>query len=488
MGECEECKKTEGEQRVQRKACNSRTPAVAPPIVHQVLNSPGHALDAHLSAQYRRFYGRNFDAVRIHADNEASASARSVNALAYTVGNHVVFAQGQYAPDSRPGARLLAHEMAHVAQQETAPILRCQPDPNAPTGSNIRPVVDKFIHGQATAQEKKELQQLLMADQLNEAEMDALKQFIGRSIVDAVMQQALPGSVNIAIGGPQRSVHTFFKARLKLHVSGALRAVAAGFEGTLETTAEVWGDNTSKKVNVTITPPEGDTMLAEMVRTKVFSHGELRFELGESALKVLNAASISGEISILITGKKNAKSGGLIISLPDVPDDVELEVGLSQSAEKPELAPATGAPAKPPARAFVTGGVVSDPRQTGAGVTAGLDVPVGTDTKNPLIYLGFGLRAGADTRGGLHAGGAVFSGLNLNPVTLQLAFDAGIARLPRSQTSGGTDPKTAAYFGVEGSVGVRVSKRVEVMALVSIIGEPSGKGAGSAQVGAGFNF
>ena len=264
---------------MQRKACSSRVPAVAPPIVRQVLNSPGDALEPRLCAQYGRVYGRNFDPVRIHSDNEASASARSVNALAYTVGNHVVFAEGQYAPDSRSGERLLAHEMAHVAQQETAPILRCQPDPNAPTASKIRPLVDKFIHGQATEQEKKQLQKLLMADQLNESEMDALKQFIGRTIVDAVMQQALPGSVKIAIGGPQRSVHTFFKARLKLHVSGALKAIGGGFEGTLETAAEVWGDNNSKKVNVRITAPQGDTMLAEMVRTKVFSHGELSSNL-----------------------------------------------------------------------------------------------------------------------------------------------------------------------------------------------------------------
>jgi hypothetical protein len=46
-----------------------------------------------------------------------SESARSINALAYTVGSHVVFDTGQYAPGTRAGQRLLAHELTHVVQQ-----------------------------------------------------------------------------------------------------------------------------------------------------------------------------------------------------------------------------------------------------------------------------------------------------------------------------------------------------------------------------------
>ncbi len=43
-----------------------------------------------------------------------------VDALAYTVGQHVVFATGQYAPEKRLGRALLAHELTHVVQQSTA--------------------------------------------------------------------------------------------------------------------------------------------------------------------------------------------------------------------------------------------------------------------------------------------------------------------------------------------------------------------------------
>jgi hypothetical protein len=62
-------------------------------------------------------FGHDFSKVRIHADSRASESARSVNALAYTVGNDVVFDRGRYTPSSEQGKQLLAHELTHVMQQ-----------------------------------------------------------------------------------------------------------------------------------------------------------------------------------------------------------------------------------------------------------------------------------------------------------------------------------------------------------------------------------
>jgi len=59
----------------------------------------------------------NFGGVRIHDDAQASESARAVQAFAYTVGNHVVFASGRYNLATRDGSHLLAHELAHVVQQ-----------------------------------------------------------------------------------------------------------------------------------------------------------------------------------------------------------------------------------------------------------------------------------------------------------------------------------------------------------------------------------
>lgn len=59
----------------------------------------------------------DFSTVRIHTDGKAAESARAVNALAYTVGNDIVFGAGQYRPESTAGQHLLAHELTHVAQQ-----------------------------------------------------------------------------------------------------------------------------------------------------------------------------------------------------------------------------------------------------------------------------------------------------------------------------------------------------------------------------------
>lgn len=86
-------------------------------MVHDVLNSPGQPLDAATRAFFEPRFGQNFGFVRIHADQAASASANAVNALAYTVGSHIAFAASRYSPTTKPGQRLIAHELSHVLQQ-----------------------------------------------------------------------------------------------------------------------------------------------------------------------------------------------------------------------------------------------------------------------------------------------------------------------------------------------------------------------------------
>ena len=89
----------------------------APPVVHDVLASAGQPLDAATREFFSARFGHDFANVRVHADAESAESARSVSALAYTVGSHVVFGVGQYSPGTRAGQELLAHELTHVVQQ-----------------------------------------------------------------------------------------------------------------------------------------------------------------------------------------------------------------------------------------------------------------------------------------------------------------------------------------------------------------------------------
>jgi hypothetical protein len=102
--------------RVQREG-GAGAPTVAPAIVHDVLATPGHGLDASTRASLEPRFGHDLGHVRVHTDDRAARSARSVDALAYTVGRDIVFGPGQYRPDTRQGQRLVAHELAHVAQQ-----------------------------------------------------------------------------------------------------------------------------------------------------------------------------------------------------------------------------------------------------------------------------------------------------------------------------------------------------------------------------------
>ena len=67
-------------------------------------------------------FGHDFSGVRVHADGKAAASADAVDALAYTVGQNVVFSAGHYSPQSPAGRALLAHELTHTIQQETASV------------------------------------------------------------------------------------------------------------------------------------------------------------------------------------------------------------------------------------------------------------------------------------------------------------------------------------------------------------------------------
>jgi hypothetical protein len=65
-------------------------------------------------------FGFSFDRVRVHTGGRADAAARSLDARAYTLGHDIVFADGQFTPETAAGQRLLAHELAHVVQQDAS--------------------------------------------------------------------------------------------------------------------------------------------------------------------------------------------------------------------------------------------------------------------------------------------------------------------------------------------------------------------------------
>ena len=111
------CAACEEKEKLQREEADQAGSQVAPPIVHEVLNSPGEPLDGRTRAFFEPRFGYDFSRIRIHLDQKANASTNAVNAFAYTAGRHMFFAAGQYLPGTSEGNRLLAHELTHVVQQ-----------------------------------------------------------------------------------------------------------------------------------------------------------------------------------------------------------------------------------------------------------------------------------------------------------------------------------------------------------------------------------
>ena len=168
-GACSSCRTKK--QKLQRRAVNDAASPAAPPIVHDVVRSAGQPIDAATRTSMGSAFARNFShvrvgsagpqavpgtlrvgpadhplerqadhmaaavlrspamqsptpqdgfdfgGVRLHTDGQAAASAAAIGAKAYTIGNHIVFGAGQYRPATAEGRELLAHELAHVVQQ-----------------------------------------------------------------------------------------------------------------------------------------------------------------------------------------------------------------------------------------------------------------------------------------------------------------------------------------------------------------------------------
>jgi hypothetical protein len=124
-GTCEDCqKKQSGEEsaQLQTKRINGGNvgQAQAPASVYGVLRSSGQPLDSATRAFMEPRFGYDFSRVRVHSNAAAQQSARDVNAQAYTLGRNIVFAAGRFVTATHEGKRLIAHELAHVMQQDAA--------------------------------------------------------------------------------------------------------------------------------------------------------------------------------------------------------------------------------------------------------------------------------------------------------------------------------------------------------------------------------
>jgi len=101
---------------------NQTTPVAAirrpPSALPADVSDYGKPLEPDVRALFERRFDHDFGRVRVHADATAAQSARTLGAAAYTVGSDIVFGADMYRPNSHAGQPLLAHELAHVVQQQ----------------------------------------------------------------------------------------------------------------------------------------------------------------------------------------------------------------------------------------------------------------------------------------------------------------------------------------------------------------------------------
>jgi outer membrane protein OmpA-like peptidoglycan-associated protein len=100
--------------------------------------SPGKPLDAKTRAFFEPRFGHDFSRVRVHSGSEAAASARAVDASAFTAGQHIAFDSGKYEPHTRKGQELIAHELTHTLQQSHAAPEIQQPSVSEPSDAAER--------------------------------------------------------------------------------------------------------------------------------------------------------------------------------------------------------------------------------------------------------------------------------------------------------------------------------------------------------------
>jgi Domain of unknown function (DUF4157) len=113
------CQHCEEEEMLNRKESSGDEVEVSSHLDSYVasLGSSGQPLPETSREFFEPRFGHDFSNVRVHNDPVAAKSAQSINALAYTTGNNIVFNNGLFSPGSDSGKRLMAHELTHIVQQ-----------------------------------------------------------------------------------------------------------------------------------------------------------------------------------------------------------------------------------------------------------------------------------------------------------------------------------------------------------------------------------
>jgi hypothetical protein len=140
---CDSCHEEEEQNTVHRKPLHVSNggPSAAPQTVREAVSSGGRPLDHGTRSFFEPRFGYDLSSVQIHTGPSADQSARTADARAYTLGHDIVFAEGEFHPESETGRHLLAHELAHVVQGGADPNKLSRTPANKVSCANHTPLV-----------------------------------------------------------------------------------------------------------------------------------------------------------------------------------------------------------------------------------------------------------------------------------------------------------------------------------------------------------
>ena len=224
---------------LQTKEVSGETPEISQDLESQInsVRGGGQPLPESVRAFFEPRFGQDFSQVRIHTGAEATAAARSVNALAYTMRNDVIFGEGQYRPGTADGRRLFAHELAHTIQQTGggAPEIQRKHDLTAP----------KFA-GDLVLEAVYDNKRVLKA-----GDQGAAVRKIQQALLDAGF--SLPHGANGKFDSETKAAVEDFQRASGLGVGGGLSgSIAMGIDGIVGATTMGWLD---QRFSAGPTPP-----------------------------------------------------------------------------------------------------------------------------------------------------------------------------------------------------------------------------------------
>lgn len=106
--------------------------------------SGGRPLPQHERSYFEPRLGQDFSRIRIHDDTRTGTAARDINARAYTLGNHIGFANGEYRTDTLSGKRLIAHELVHTIQRTEPGMVQRAPPTSEADATESPPATDSI--------------------------------------------------------------------------------------------------------------------------------------------------------------------------------------------------------------------------------------------------------------------------------------------------------------------------------------------------------